>query len=477
MKLLLTVALLAPAVFPSAPEIAWRESFPDTMSAAAEQKQVVLLAVNMDGERANDRMAKEVYSDSTIVELSQRVLPLVASVHAHSSEGKVCARFGTVTCAQHQKVDIAARSEVLKPDEEGFVVAPQHVLLGPDGKVILSVPYEISAEELEWCIVTALLTVDPESDVRLSRKARAPQRLILGDVLAGAVASEIAPVTREEALELITRLKKGTLSWADRERAVRRLSTADEKEAREYILSLLRSNLGGGRGAGGGPGGGGAGGGGRGGGGDGEDRRILLLRWIGFASPASYWEVCNEFLGSGERAMQLEAIVAFEQLAAKEALPALQAQLRREKDPIVVKKLLRAIGTSGRDDRNARTTLIKQAGQERTPVLAVNALLGLGSLTAHADIQTVLREALTGEPVPQRIAAALAMAFTRDAEWLGVLREQLATEPPAELVTALNAAIAVLEGGPLSGLRDVVSKVAEDTLPRPRIFGIAFERP
>ncbi len=363
----LLIALL-PLPSTTAREIPWRADFATTLTAAAEQKKVVFLAVNMDGERANDRLAKDVYRDAVVVDLATRTLPLVASAFAHGPESRPCSRFGTVTCREHQAIEVEARREVLKPDERDFVVAPQHVFLGPDGTVILSVPYEITVEELEWCLAAALLAVDPASDVRPSRRARAPKRLIRGDLLVGTEASEAAPITREEALELISRLKRGGLAWNDQLLAIRRLATADEKEAREYILSLLRM----------GPLGLGRGGGRAGGGGGQQDWRGLLLRWVGYASPPSYWEVCAEFLGSGENELRLEAIVALEQLGAPEALSALQAQLRREKEPIASKKLLRAIGTCGRDDRNARSTLLKQAGQTRAPLLASNALIAWG---------------------------------------------------------------------------------------------------
>ena len=35
----------------------------------------------------------------------------------------------------HRRIDTAARKDVLKTDAQGLVVAPQHIFLGPDGKV------------------------------------------------------------------------------------------------------------------------------------------------------------------------------------------------------------------------------------------------------------------------------------------------------------------------------------------------------
>lgn len=478
MKISLPLALLPLLSVPSSsPAIEWRGSLEEALQAAQEQKRVIFLAVNMDGERANDRLAKDVYRDGAVVQLSARTLALVASTAEHAPEGRACPRFGSVTCREHQAVELAARRGILKPDPQGFVVAPQHVFLAPDGAVILSVPYEITAEELEWCLVAALRAVDPDSDAHFSRRARAPKRLIRGDVITGA-GTEAAPITREEALDLIARLKRGTLDGPDRLLAIRRLATADEKEARDYVLSLLRAGpLGGARG---GAGGGGRGGGGPGQGqgqGQGQDWRLLLLRWIGYASPPSYWEVCAEFLASGEQAVQEEAIVALEQLGAPESLGALQAQLRRERETTTICKLLRALGCAGRGDRNARSVLLRHATNERTPLLAVNALAALGSLDAHAEVQAALRTALMGGVEDLASAAAIGAAFSRDAQWLEPLRERLKAEPGVALRAALEAAVKVLEGGALDVLREPLEQVSGDTLARPRFFGLEPRRP
>src|SRR5436190_11566540 len=154
--LFLTAALGAP----SANDIQWQSSFEKTLEKAAAEKKVVFLAVNMDGEKANERMLEKVYTEKSVVELSKQTLNIVASTAEHSPADKPCSKFDGLYCLDHRKIDVAARKDILKTDDQGPVVAPQSVFIGPDGKVILSVPYEINANELEWCFVSALTKND-----------------------------------------------------------------------------------------------------------------------------------------------------------------------------------------------------------------------------------------------------------------------------------------------------------------------------
>ena len=126
---------------------------------------------------------KELFEkDSKIQELSELSMNLVASNCWQENKASVCKAFKPLSLEELRELDFQIRENILRPDDQGYVVAPQHVFLSPQGSVILSVPYEVTEHELEWCFVTAIQSVDPESDVRMSSKARAPKRLILGDV-------------------------------------------------------------------------------------------------------------------------------------------------------------------------------------------------------------------------------------------------------------------------------------------------------
>ncbi len=448
----------------------WQVDFETTLLRAADERRVVFVAVNMDGERANDRMAEDTYRDKTITGLAEHTLNLVASVGEHAKAERTCPRFGDLTCPDHRRVDIDVRERVLEPDDEGFVIAPQHVFLDPDGKVILSVPYEISAAELEWCFFTSLKSVDPEFAHRLSPGARAPRRLIRGAV-AGAGAGQ-APPTREEVLELIAEVKKGNLRGGERMAALRRILLADEPEAIDFIGDELRRGPPLGRGAGRRGGGGGARAAG-----ERRDTRGPLLHAIGVRSPASYWEIVLEPATGSDQLLRAEAVVALEQLAAPESARGIGAALKREEVAEIEKNLLRALGSAGAADKKARQTLLSRAKKEKDPILRANAIVALGYLARHADVDERLRELLASDDPDERVAAACAVALTRERGWLEVLdaleqgEEDEEEKPGKAFEDACTGARAVLEGGDLAPIEGSLTRVCRDEIARERLFG------
>jgi hypothetical protein len=487
-SILAGAALAALGTLPSfttrAAEIRWESSHEDALKTAADSKRVVFLAVNMDGERANDELANKTYGKKSITGFSLLTVNLVASAFQHSS-GK-CSRFGGISCADHMACDIWARDAVLQKDAEGFVIAPQHVWLAPTGEVLLSVPYAVTEGELEWCFGTAIQMNDPEAVVKFSSKARAPRRLVKGGVAGPDTVGPDGPgaLTRDEALELIEEVKRG-MNQQQRTRAVMRIMTADEPEAIEFVRTELRSGGNAGRG-GGGRGGRGGGGGGR----NSQDRRPQYLRAIGTLSPQSYWEIAAEYIDDSILEVRAEAVVALEMLAAPDSLRTLQSALKKEKDDTVYKNLLRAMGTAGAIDNKAHSALLKAVAKEKDEIIRRNATLALGSLAQSPDVDELLAEILADEDRThrERAAAVCAMALTRRVEWLELLRPALRAAQAAEagekpegepedfvptddLLAALEAAVQLLEGGDLSVMRDVVSAAGRDTIPRERWFG------
>ena len=114
--------------------IQWTPGFAEALETARKEKRPVFVAINMDRERANDEMVREVYKDPTLVELSKRSVNLFCSQDTH---GGTCTRAGGgLTCEAHQKAEIAVRERVLGIAAGEAVIAPQHLFLAPDGSVI-----------------------------------------------------------------------------------------------------------------------------------------------------------------------------------------------------------------------------------------------------------------------------------------------------------------------------------------------------
>jgi HEAT repeat protein len=470
--LALSLAALASRGTPT--EIQWQSSFDKTLERAKAEHKVVFLAVNMDNEKANERMLEHVYTDKAIVELAASTLNLVASAAEHVGADKMCPRFHGLYCLDHRKVDTAARKELLKADDEGRVTSPQQVFLDSEGKVLLSVPYEITVNELEWCFVTALTKGDPTFKGTLPPNARMPRRVILGGMFdPKAAGGAIKAPAKAEVAELIKEVRKGTLGNEERAKSVRKILMSDETEALEFIKAELRGGGGGGGGGGGKGGGAGGGAGGKGGYGGAGDTHKKILHAMGIVSPPIYWEIATEYIANNDVALRTEAIVAMEQLAAPESVKPIEAALQKEDDPTVAKELLRALGTCGASDAKVRAMLIKRAKSDKNELLRLNAIVALGSCDADNDVKEALKSFLEKGNEKERAAAACAAGLTRDEKWVELVQAALQSSKDETLTKAVSASVAVLKGGELRKLREPISKVAQDKVQRERFFGKA----
>ncbi|HUR26962.1 MAG TPA: HEAT repeat domain-containing protein [Planctomycetota bacterium] len=460
----------------SAGDIVWERSLEDALAKAKAEHKVLFLAVNMDGERANELLAEKTYHEKSFVELTARTVNVLACAQEHSPLGKPCARFDGIECIDHRRTDTEARETILKADSQGYVIAPQHVWISPEGKVLLSVPYAVTLEELTWCTVSAMQEVDAATAGKLPGNARSPRRLVVGDVFdPGSTPAGIAdrPPTREEALEMIKQMKK---SWIGLEGGeARRLLMSDEPEVLEFVKQQLRGSIGSFLNGGGGGGGKGGNGGGRGGGGGGRFH-AMILHQIGIVSPAGYWELASEALENSEKEVRAEAAVALEQLAVPESLRALNTALQKEDDVEIKKELLRAIGSVGAADPKTHAALIKRAKGDKEDLLRWNAIVALGFSTGDAEVQAFLQTTLAGKDPRARTAVACALGLSRDKQFVPLLQAQVvelqkdADPLDKQAQGAIGSALAVLHGGPFREIQPPIKKICSDTIDRERWF-------
>lgn len=453
-------------------QIAWQKTLEAALATAKDGNKVVFLAVNMDGEKANDRMATKMYAEKEVVALAARTINVVASAAEHAAPTKPCTRFDGVLCLDHRRVDMEARKDVLKADASGMVIAPQHVWLAGDGKVLLSVPYEIAKDEMVWCFVTAIKKLDPKAEVAMPSTARAPRRVVMDGVYDPGATDTAAPLSKKELLELIEKVKRG-MPAEERWNAILRILACDDPEAVDYIQAELRSGAtGGGRGGvgGGGGRGGGGGGGGRGDAG-GSSKHMRIIRAIGVGSPAVYAPLVHEFVGNFAPEMRIEAAVALEQLAAPESVKVLEKQLAEEKDPKVQKELVRALGACGAKEAKVKKEIARRARAEKDLLVRRNAIYALSHFAPDKDVMAVLDAVLTTGAEEDKRAAALALGVKRDEAWRGALETHLRSAIDGPLKTTLEAALAVSNGADLSTIGAEVARLCQDGIERVRIFG------
>jgi C4-dicarboxylate transporter len=116
--------------------VVWTKTVDEALERAKTEKKVVLLAINLEGERSSDEFVDSHYQDAIIGKLSANILCVFCSAYTGKSASD--------TKGLHNE------------GNKDRIVAPQHVLVGPDGKIISSASHYVSKGELEWMIVDAI---------------------------------------------------------------------------------------------------------------------------------------------------------------------------------------------------------------------------------------------------------------------------------------------------------------------------------
>lgn len=447
--LVLALAFAAATPGRAAAQVAWESSYEAAMARAREQERVVLIAVNMDGEGANDYLAQQVYPDKRIGELAAATVNLVASRASHAASG-ACKRFAGIACADHKAVEAAVRGKLLREDDSGHVVAPQHVLLSPAGEVILSVPYLITAEELVWCLVTARRTLAADAQLAMPEDATPPRRLAMKGVEgAGQGRPIVRPLGEDELKEAIKTMRKGWGAIEDMNAFYRILAT-DHPVAIKFATSEVSSGITS----------------------YSSDMTNDLVRAIASFSPPVFWSALEPCLRQQDPAVRGEAAAALEQLADRDSLPAIKKALSKESSVEVESALLRALGAAGARNAAVAKTLLTAGKSGGDGGLRCSAVLAMAYHVERKEVREFLLSALSDADSRLRQAAALAMAFSRNTTFSTALAEAATKESDAQVAALFVRAGEVLAGGNLSSLADDFENVGGDRVRRVRYFGV-----
>jgi HEAT repeat protein len=432
------------AFAPPRAAVSWHATLDAALADAAARNVPLVVAVNMDGERANDEAVKTLYRDPRIVELLGHCAPLFVSTGNHAPMGPCPRAGGPVTCEEHRAAEKAVRAAYLKRSADGGYVAPEHLFVAPDGKILLSVPYQVNAAELEWCLVTAIRRLDPGYSFPPRAGARAPKRLVLDGVAATGMEDD-GPPDRKELESLLAEVRSAPLHQVDPAKIVRLLRSPDKK-AIDFATATLGSKLA-----------------------TRDDRLTAMLRTIGRVSPPEYHAVVAPFVTDERDDVRAEALVALEQLANVKSLPSLMKAWKKEGAAAVRRELIRAIASCGRADAAASKLVLELAAGDDDQGLRTAALLG----TVHLEDRPKARAAAIAATTAAgsrslRYAAAHALAVTRELENGPPLQAAAETETDLELRAAFAAAIRVFEGRPASDLDGFLEAFCAERIPRER---------
>jgi tetratricopeptide (TPR) repeat protein len=135
--------------------IFWLGNVEAALDEARQRNAPILLAFNEDFAFC-DTLVTSLYGDKTIIELSRKFVCLVASRPTHDMiagrgpdgrKKKVCKRFGSVSCEEHQAVQ---RWAFLRFSENGQIMVPEHIFLDPAGRVLERFKHQLGTTNEEF---------------------------------------------------------------------------------------------------------------------------------------------------------------------------------------------------------------------------------------------------------------------------------------------------------------------------------------
>jgi hypothetical protein len=161
----LTAQAVDPSTLPDDRRIHWQRTLADAEALAKATGRPLLLALNMDGESASDRVWHENYRDPRFVALTRRVVCVAASVFRHNpvdydADGRriECPRLCGVTCGEH----MAAEPELFaRHFPDGERVAPRHALILADGTRAFDLSLAFDLCDVDKALAAATADLEP----------------------------------------------------------------------------------------------------------------------------------------------------------------------------------------------------------------------------------------------------------------------------------------------------------------------------
>ena len=426
----------------------WQANYEEALVQAADEKKVVFVAVDFEGEGRCDTFLEKLTKDKQVRALAEQTLNIAAADATHKKKGD-CSRFKGMECNDHQRVMADLTGSILQINEDQIFCVPQYIWLDADANVLLSVPYEIDRDGLVWCFEAAQRLLDPENAAPFSEEARPPRRLQMGHTFAPlAVDKNGRGMTPDELDAALDETKSNFMGMLGVDSILRVMFT-DEEEAVEYVQKQLTFLLEG----------------------FARDRISETLHAIGNLSPTRFWEAVGEFSNLDKASDRREVAVALEQLGARQALKMAKAGLKKEKDSDLEASWVRAVAACGAKDKGTRKTILKLATGEGSTDLRASAAFAMGYLQRGDDVREVWNELLQGSSAPLRVAAACGAALARDELAIPGIRTALDGLTDDDVnKESLQRTLDVLKGGDLYVIQQDVERVTKDPVDRERIF-------
>lgn len=444
----LALLLAAPAAQAQG-KLNWTPDAKKAVVDAAEQKRVLFLSIGFVGEERSEAIRKSAFSNKAVIAQAAETINIPAWTWALGEEKKL-PEFGEAEPFDHSANLAKATSEWLAPNSLDTIAVPQHVWFNADGEILVSCPWEISAEEMSWCFDEALRRGGIESRPAMAKGAHPPRRLLLGlvheisgddDLGRGLSSKEIQPIMEE--------LKKGWVSMRNTEDLIRIMFSKDEDGVEFIDQQLGLWDFGGGAMSG-----------------------IIdgTYGLVGMISPVEYLELLESKTEAPRDSLRATVAVAYEQMGRSEGLSAVKKALKKEKSDFVRAEWVRALGACARGDKSTAKALIKLAEKDKDPRVQLNAVIALGHVLPQTEAREFLLELAKKPGGDMRQAAVLALALGREFSARADLVNLRGGSPSDAMLVAIDKAVAVIDGANLFELEDAIRAIDGSEIARPRLF-------
>ena len=145
--------------------IEWQRTLADAEALAKATDRPLLIALNMDGESASDRIWHENYRDPEFVALTRRCVCVCASVFRHNAndydtQGRriPCPRIHGLTCGEHMALEPKLFARYFLDGER---VAPRHALVLANGDVAMDLSLCFDLTDVDRALAAATADLQP----------------------------------------------------------------------------------------------------------------------------------------------------------------------------------------------------------------------------------------------------------------------------------------------------------------------------
>ncbi len=349
----------------------WEKAFE---KARAEKKAVMLCINSLDTEKANNRIAKNIYRDPEFVRESRKLVMIVASTIMHWPKKK-CPRFGHITCQEHRDCEKALRAGHFERFRMSLmsqeIVSPQHAWFAPDESLLKRIEFETRPSSA----MKGTLLKNMRSAVKLVKAGEYGAKSEGSAAPTPEDAGPDAPLTAQDrtAIEKLKTAKEKSIVEA----TLNRLLRVEKIATQSAVVDALRATKN-------------------------AEKKCWILRALGTTRVVDAIPAIGECFKSKQPLVRSFAAVALENIGHENAIDILIARGKKERDAMTRRNVWRALGVCAGPvaHEGAAKALLKATKSDKQTMVRKHAAIAMrqfGTEAAKKLVVSKLEKMLKGK--------------------------------------------------------------------------------